>query len=170
MGVLLYGMKIIALWSLSSTALIADVVVFDQSTLFGSAGAIIIVVGTIWMTFRTNAVKYWKDTSEARAQRVITLEADLQKKSDEKHSAVAELAAERMKRDLTPVLESLVTVQQDLVAVQQNLQERQQGQHEIVDALTKISDGQLQLASGQAEQNAVLTRIVDQLETMVNGS
>lgn len=162
MGFFLYGFKIIALWSVASSALLADVVVFDQSTLFGSLGAIVIIVGTIWMTFRANAVKLWKETAEARAQRISALEVDLQHKSDEKHAAISQLAAEKLKTDLTPVLESLVRMQE-------SMQERRQDQHDIAEALTTLSEGQLQIAAGQSETNAVLTKIVEQLEILSAG-
>lgn len=156
-GVVAYSLKIVAVWTASGALVIADVTVFDPQTLFGSLGAIVILLIGAALTVRSNAIKFWKGEADAATAHGRRMErerdealSECRDQRDAKHEALTELAALKMRTDLTPVLEVLTGVQKDLVA-------RQLDRDEITATLTGLKDA-------LERQTALLGRIADRLE------
>jgi uncharacterized protein YlxW (UPF0749 family) len=107
-GFVLWGAKLSGVWMGGFASLIADVQ-FAPTGLLGVAGGVFIILGTAWFTIRTNAVKFWREERDAEKARADRAEKEAKEQRELKHSALSELAAERMKTDITPVLAELAS-------------------------------------------------------------
>jgi hypothetical protein len=105
-GVILWGGKLAAGWVVGFGSLLADAT-FSPTSTFTIAGGVFIILGTAWFTIRTNAVKFWREERDAESARATRAEAEAKEQRELKHAALTELAAERMKTDITPVLAEL---------------------------------------------------------------
>lgn len=142
------------------TLALAEITVLDPHQTLGTIGLFVIVAGTVWLTIRSNAIRFWKDETEAARAHVKTLEDRLaeseqryEEKRDEKHMIESELIAERKVRDMRPVLESLAVMQQHMI-------DRQDGQGAIIAVLEQVS-------SAQQQQQSILAQIASKLDAIV---
>ncbi len=108
-GVMLWGGKLAAGWVVGFVSLVAETNYFATSSMFTVAGGVFIILGTAWFTIRTNAVKFWREERDAEKARADRAETEAKEQRELKHAMRAELAAERLKTDITPVLAELAT-------------------------------------------------------------
>lgn len=108
-GVILWGAKLATGWTAGYAALLADTQVFSPGSPLVLVGGIIIILGTAWFTIRTNAVKFWREERDAEKARADRAEQEAKEQRELKHTALTELASERMKTDITPVLAELAS-------------------------------------------------------------
>lgn len=114
-GVIIWGAKLASIWSGGFAAMLYDFQVFNGASAFGVVGGFLIILLTAILTIRTGAIRFWKEETEAangRAARETDgrerAEAEAREQRDLKHQYKSELAAERLKTDLTPILKELV--------------------------------------------------------------
>lgn len=116
-GFILWGVKLTAVWTGGFASLLADAQMFSPTSIFGIAGGVFIILGTAWFTIRTNAVKFWREERDAEKARADRCEVEAKEQRELKHAALSELAAERMKTDITPVLAELASQKQADAAI-----------------------------------------------------
>lgn len=77
------------------------------------ASFVVIAVAGLF-TVRSNVAQTWRDNFEAEKAARLAAEAEAKEQRELKHQALNELAATRMKTDLTPLLEYAAQLRADL--------------------------------------------------------
>jgi hypothetical protein len=98
--------KILAVWMVSAI-LIDNIRLVDPNALFGLLGSLVIVALAGLFTLRTSLGKYWKDAYEEQRMRAESAEREAEEQREAKHTLKTELAAQKMKSDVTPILREM---------------------------------------------------------------
>lgn len=96
----------------------------DSGALVGLVGPLVIVVIAGFFTIRSNIAKIWRENYEAVLEENKVMNAQLLKKSEEKHAAISEasaykalLDAEKQKTDLSAVTQAIDALRVELLAM-----------------------------------------------------
>lgn len=112
-------------WLIAAAATVPffEVVLFSKDALFGALGPLVIVVLAGFFTLRSNIARNYREIAQAEQARAEELRLQLKDMTtarDEqrmlKHECKSELAAMRMKTDVTPVLQAISASQEQLTA------------------------------------------------------
>lgn len=155
---MLPGAKIILAWALGGLALTADVQLFSQDSVLSAIVVGVIAAFTIWATYRTNAIKFWRDTAEGATARCRELEQENKRQRELKHTALAEVAALTLRTDMGPLLERIVVIQEG-----QELRARREEQ--MSDAIEAVASSQSQIADTLAHVAEVAVKILNHVES-----
>lgn len=131
-----------------------------------------IIVGGLVLTFglmftiRSNVAKVWRETAEAEKQRARQLEHERDEQREQKHTALNEVAALRLKTDQTLVLEQMARDQRDLIAqLAENQRVGLEKSAELLGATeTRLLEQIAVVTRAQADLATVVERVVDRLD------